>query len=205
MNKPTLNWKSENSDHFAGHARQHLLPVYPWLLNDLQQAVGRSLSGLDILEIGAGPGFMLPLFRQAGLKMVCGADISPAMLLNAKESGRTACCNVVVADTHALPFGNSTFDIVYSRGSVFFWKDINAALKQILAVTRPYGTAMIGGGYGISTPAEIVATIKQQHKSSGNQIPRLDTEELVTKAGQIWPSVSLIQAPGRGFWLILKK
>ena len=60
----------------------------------------------------------------------------------------------MAADVHALPFRDNSFDLVISRGSIFFWRDQSTALREIVRVLKPGGYAFIGGGYGRLLPKE---------------------------------------------------
>ena len=50
-------------------------------------------------------------------------------------------------DVHALPFAESTFDVVVSVGGVPFWQDREKAFREIHRVLRPGGVALAGGMY----------------------------------------------------------
>lgn len=198
-----MDWKNETGEHFQNHARQFLLPIYPWLLNDLKNAVNSDLKGKSILEIGCGPGFMLPLFLEAHAEKVCAIDMSPAMLDLSRESQRSKGSMLVQGDACALPFAEGSFDIVFSRGSIFFWPDIDAAFASIRRILKPGGTAFIGGGYGLSTPQNIIDTILTHYREvEKKQVPRLDLDSLVELARRAGGTANLVQAKKRGFWLI---
>lgn len=112
--------------------------VLPWALE------GRRLSG-DVLEIGGGSGAMAGgvawTFPHARLTVT---DIDEAMVSTART--RLASCeNVVVeqADVTALPFEDSTFDVVTSYlmlHHVIAWQ---VALTEAARVLRP-GGALLG-------------------------------------------------------------
>lgn len=198
----TMDWKHENGQHFEQHAQNLLLPVYPWLLQDLQQACNDGLTGKTVLEIGCGPGFMLPLLFAATQKQVFAVDLSEAMLKLAKTSGRAANASLTQGEASHLPFAMNSFDIVYSRGSIFFWPDINSALSLIAQVMKPGGMALIGGGYGLSTPQALIDSIAVHRGSEKKkEVPRLDLETLLTIARQSGGNAELLQARKRGFWL----
>lgn len=198
-----MDWKNETGDHFQNHARQFLLPIYPWLLNDLKNAINCDLKGKCILEIGCGPGFMLPLFHDAQAEKVCAVDMSLAMLALSRESQRSQHALLVQSDACALPFADNSFDIVFSRGSIFFWHNLDAAFTSISRILKPGGTAFIGGGYGLSTPQNLIDEILSHYQeTSKKQIPRLDLDSLLELARRTGGTVNLAQAKKRGFWLI---
>jgi len=46
-----------------------------------------------------------------------------------------------------MPLKGCSFDLVVSRGSVFFWNDLKIAFLEILRVLKPSGFAYIGGWF----------------------------------------------------------
>jgi len=48
-----------------------------------------------------------------------------------------------------MPLPSESVDLVFSRGSIFFWDDPAQGLQEVYRVLRPGGEAMIGGGRGI--------------------------------------------------------
>ncbi|EKD83633.1 MAG: hypothetical protein ACD_39C00554G0001, partial [uncultured bacterium] len=77
------DWKNENAQHFEAHAIEALQPLYQWFLKDVEQAAGKDIAGMDVLDIGCGPGFMLRTFIEAGAAKVSGVDLSYSMLNSA--------------------------------------------------------------------------------------------------------------------------
>lgn len=196
-----MDWKHETGSHFNNHAQNNLLPVYPWLLKDLITAINEPLLGKNILEIGCGPGFMLPLFVAENAQQVCAIDLSFAMLGLADSSGRAQQVNLIQGEAGALPFVAGSFDVVYSRGSIFFWSDLDAAFAAIARVLKPGGMALLGGGYGLSTPQEVIDRIRIDKPDHKKDIPRLDLAILVESALKHGGIAEILQAKKRGFWL----
>ena len=202
MHMTQIDWKTENSQHFEQHALNRLLPVYPWLLQDFINAVGQPLVGLKILEIGSGPGFMLQQLAKCSPKLLIGIDKSAPMLQASLEKAKTSCVSLVQGDACSLPLTNGSIDALFSRGSIFFWQDIRAALQQIRRCLRPGGTALIGGGYGFSTPQEIIDNLKKsENHRDDKKIPRLNLDELVALACSIGGKAEIMHEKKRGFWL----
>jgi len=52
----------------------------------------------------------------------------------------------------SLPFPSGSIDFVVSRGSIFFWEDQEAGLREIHRVLGDHGWAMVGGGLGSRYP-----------------------------------------------------
>ncbi len=198
----TIDWKNASAEHFEKHASGYLLPVYPWLLNDFNAITGQSATGLKILEIGCGPGFMLQQFAQQRPKILVGLDRSMSMLKSAISSGRSQNAQLIHSDACNLPFADSQFDAVFSRGSVFFWSDLKSAFASIKCCLKPGGQALIGGGYGLSTPQHLIDALGEANASrSKDDIPRLDLDDLTALADGLGGHSRILQARKRGFWL----
>jgi ubiquinone/menaquinone biosynthesis C-methylase UbiE len=83
---------------------------------------------------------------------VTGLDIEPEAIDLARDLAQASPAaerlRFVCADVHELPFADASFDIVVSRGSIYFWRDHTRALQEVMRVLRPDGVAFIGGGSG---------------------------------------------------------
>lgn len=101
-----------------------------------------------ILEIGYGGGSLLkrihPLIREG---CIVGVDHSLAIcqygnryLKRAVRSGRL---ELGQASAEALPFVKGTFNKVYSVNSVFFWKDIPLAFREISRILKRDGSHIL--------------------------------------------------------------
>jgi len=196
-----IDWKNESAGHFEKHAEESLQDVYPWLLRDFIDFTGLQIAGRKILEIGCGPGFMLQQFSSDSPSLLTGVDASFSMLQRVAETRRAPEAFLVQADACSLPFAEATFDAVFSRGSVFFWADLKAAFAGISRCLKPGGQALIGGGYGISTPQAIIEEIRKTKSGGKGGVPRLDPEHLAEIASQAGGHAQIFQAPGRGFWV----
>ncbi len=104
------------------------------------------------LDIGSGPASLAIAMAKITDLNVLALDISPEMaetaITNIAEAHLSHCILPVIADVHTMPFPDGTFDIIISRGSVFFWEDRPKAFREIYRVLKPGGAAFIGGGMG---------------------------------------------------------
>jgi len=106
----------------------------------------------NCLDLGCGPGQLtVEVAKATGLE-VTGLDYEPEAIDLAqqytKEQGMVSKMHWVAADVHALPFADNSFDVIMSRGSIFFWRDQALALREIMRVLKPGGWAFLGGGGG---------------------------------------------------------
>lgn len=202
------NTSTTTSASFEQYALKYHYPLYKWFLRDLEDAIKKSVSGLSVLDLGCGPGFMLETFEKAHAKTVCGLDISLDMLKAAAASHRAKNCFLTLGDSAFLPFKNNVFDVVFSRGSVFFWHDKKNALKSVFRVLKKGAAALIGGGFGLSTPQTVVDccnALRNANADKHGSSPKINPDELLSLAHGIGGSSTILSAPKRGFWLFWQK
>jgi len=110
------------------------------------------------LDIGCGPGQMSLILAQTTDLHVTGLDIEPEVIeiarRHAEEAGLSGRLRFVAADAHSLPFGEGSFDLVISRGTLPFLRDQVQVIREVYRVLKPGGTAFLGGGMGRYTPEE---------------------------------------------------
>jgi ubiquinone/menaquinone biosynthesis C-methylase UbiE/uncharacterized protein YbaR (Trm112 family) len=105
---------------------------------------------LRILEIGVGAGANLSLIEAAVPSPLdvelWGVDLSPGMLAqcrrNLERSPVQSGVRLLLADAHALPFPDATFDRVLHVGAINGYRDRRRALAEMARVARP-GTPIV--------------------------------------------------------------
>lgn len=103
-----------------------------------------------VLEVGVGAGANLPRIRGAlppGLPVeVWGLDLSTGMLAQCEKRLRKGRgvkdTRLIVADAHALPFRDDTFDRVFHVGGIGSYRQPAVALREMARVARP-GTPLV--------------------------------------------------------------
>jgi SAM-dependent methyltransferase len=101
-------------------------------------------SGKQVLEIGAGAGQCSRWLAGQGAHVVA-TDLSPGMVrtgltLNERVSDPTLQVPFTVCDATALPFGDGTFDRVFTAyGAVPFVADTGRLMREASRVLRPGG------------------------------------------------------------------
>ena len=115
--------------------------------------------GDRILDVGCGHGRGLTeLATRAGNGCVVGVDPSELMVEIAAQRNRAlieaARVNVVLAPVESLPFDDDVYDKVLCVHVLYFWKDLDASLREIARVLKP------GGRLGLlfRTRADLAAT-----------------------------------------------
>jgi len=70
----------------------------------------------------------------------------------AQELGLSRRTVAVCGRAESVPLADDSIDLVVSRGSIFFWEDRPAGVREVYRVLRPGGKAMLGGGVGSTYP-----------------------------------------------------
>lgn len=101
------------------------------------------------LDVGVGTGDLAfdLLTASASTARVIGVDVSPAMLEHARKRAASsplgARFEARLADVHALPFDDASFDRVVAGFAVRNFADLAAGLGEMRRVLRPEGRAVI--------------------------------------------------------------
>ena len=123
-----------------------------------------------------------------------------------------------------LPIAYDSVDLVVSRGSIFFWEDRPAGIREVYRVLRPGGTAMLGGGLGSSYPAwarrEFIRRRRESQRKKGPEALRKFREVRKPETFRRWATGAGLDdfrvvgegglAPddpdtGLGIWLLFNK
>ena len=75
---------------------------------------------------------------------VFGVDVSPAIVGQARAAFGPTPLGASVADVRRLPFGDDSFDAIYSMGTIEHFAESEAALVEMIRVLRPGGRIVLG-------------------------------------------------------------
>jgi SAM-dependent methyltransferase len=113
----------------------HRPAVHPLVLDLLRSWHADPPVGLAV-DVGCGAGLSTsPLARLA--RQVVGFDPAASMVQVARH--RVPTCTFLIAGAEAMPFGDSTVDLLTAAGSLNYARDLDATWSEIVRVLRPGG------------------------------------------------------------------
>lgn len=162
------------------------LPVYPYMADHLLAASG--VSGGRFLDLGpfAG-GLALAILRKCETLVVTVIDESELVLRwvedKAAEGGYRSRLTTRRRPIDPIPEADAAFDLVAVRGAFFFLTP--TLLRQVKRVLRPGGFGWVGGGYGPTTPDEVIAPIAHRSRMLNEAVGkrRITPEDARVMAG----------------------
>jgi len=121
--------------------RHRYLEYAPWM----PEVMGfNEFAGTRLLEVGCGMGTDLLQFARGGAK-VTGIDLTPRSIEISQRHlalyGQEA--DFAIADGERLPFGDASFDVVYSNGVLHHTPDTAGSVRELHRVLRPGGQARV--------------------------------------------------------------
>ncbi|MFC5995286.1 class I SAM-dependent methyltransferase [Pseudonocardia hispaniensis] len=100
-------------------------------------------AGADILDIGCGDGYHLPLFA-ADARSVIGVEPHPPLVERARARvAELTGVRVFQAGAAALPLSDRSVDVAHARTAYFFGPGCEAGLTEVDRVLRPGGALAI--------------------------------------------------------------
>lgn len=151
--------KSYGDETSPADASRPLPDWYPYVASDILQTC-RPQPGVWV-DLGSGDGGVglavaaLMDEAAAGSTIVLldpDAQALSKALQKGRERGFRSRLVAVVGVAEQMPLPDNSVDLVFSRGSIYFWKDPARGIREIHRVLRPGGKAMIGGGLGSRYP-----------------------------------------------------
>lgn len=125
-----------------GH-HESVLRSHRW--RTAENSAGYLLPHLDpsqtLLDVGAGPG-TITADLAARVRAVTATEVGPAELALSEATARERGVTTItfdVADVHALPFADATFDVTHAHQVLQHVGDPVQALREMARVTKPGG------------------------------------------------------------------
>ncbi|WP_347352724.1 class I SAM-dependent methyltransferase [Intrasporangium sp.] len=100
-------------------------------------------AGRDVLDIGCGTGFHLPLFASSARSVVGVEPYPPLAVLARQRVSGMPLCSVREEGAAAIGVPEDSFDVAHARWSYFFGPGCEPGLAELERVMRPGGTAFV--------------------------------------------------------------
>lgn len=104
----------------------------------MYKRISRVIRGKKVLEIATGPGLLAKNVAWAA-ETVTATDYSEGMINTAKKGGCPSNVTFEVADATALPYDDSSFDVVIIANALHVMPDPEKALSEIDRVLKTKG------------------------------------------------------------------
>lgn len=215
------NWTKTTQTTFdrAGAVRMNEIattvfaPIYPVIA---QNAIAAThIKNGICLDLGSGSAMLsVAVAQEAPQMQVIAFDFSPHASQIAKENIAAARLEERVrcetGDVHALPFEENTFNLIVSRGSMFFWEDLEIAYREIFRVLTPGGATYIGGGFGSALLRDRVIAEMLKRDPTWDCYARKKTgEDGMQRFAEMFRKIGCITHriinDETGFWIVLSK
>lgn len=188
-------------------------PLYPAFARQMVQDYG--ITNGVCVDVGSSVGmFSMELAKITQMK--CYAlDIDPAAVrlcgILADEAGLTGRVMPIEGDAQAMPFSDASADLVFSRGSIPFWQDREAGVRECYRILKPGGVAYIGGGFSRVLDPTVRDPIARRRSEQMRKDPEpgfqplSDLAQVARGAGIPESQFRFIQEPIAGWWLEIRK
>lgn len=184
--------------------------IYPYLADQVfeiyQKDFGRML---ELGPFSGGISFEMAK-RQRAVDMTL-ADKDPRVLEYFEEEirGKGFSVSIKTEKTAYAPliFDDGVFDLVVFRGAFFFLDEKGRLLQEISRVLNNTGVSFVGGGFGKSTPRQMINEIADESRELNDLLGRKrfavdNLEAIIDRSGL--SGISRIVQEG-GLWVIMDK
>lgn len=137
QNRPEWFFNREHTDSYELWYEGRYKRAEVWQKKVMEQLVGADKRVKTLLEFGCGTARFTRWWHKIGIKAT-GGDISPLMLSQAVQLFDG---DLVMADSHHMPFKNHTFDSLAFITTFEYYKDPVMVIREAARVGK-YGIAM---------------------------------------------------------------
>ena len=139
-------------------------------------------AGAEVLEVAPGPGYLAVEIARLGFA-VAALDVSRTMVQITGENARKAGLRIDVrnGDAAAMPFGDSSFDLVVCQAAFKNFVAPVAALNEMHRVLRPGGRAVVQDMNHDATHDDIAREVAAMRLSRFNALVTRSTLEFLRR------------------------
>jgi ubiquinone/menaquinone biosynthesis C-methylase UbiE len=194
-------------------AKTVFAPVYPVIARNAVAATGINM-GVG-LELGCGPAMLsIAMARETPDMEVVASDFSDVSKYIAKVNIESEHLenriHTMTGDVHDLPLDDGEIDLIFSRGSMFFWKDLKKAFTEIYRVLSPGGATYIGGGFGNrELQKQVTNKMKELNPQWSCHGLKIADDDYIKRLKSIFDEIgccsSRIIKDDSDFWIVLSK
>lgn len=186
-------------------------PTYPLIASQITEKF--QINKGICIDVGTGPApLSIALAKITDLK-IYAMDISEEMCQIAEQKINSECLeNRIIpirSNVNKMPFEDGFADLVVSRGSMFFWKDLSSGFEEIYRVLKPSGASYIGGGYGSGMLKEKIKREFKDNRNSGKKLykspPKIDINTLEKAVNNAGIKNYILINDDSGLWVLFKK
>lgn len=151
---------------FYRYTKEHrFAKMYPLFAREIVEKFGMT-EGV-FLDVGTGSAAMAIEIAKITDMSILALDAEPEAIEMARDNcgmhgvpeGRI---RFVLSPVEKMALPDGAADLVFSRGSIPFWKDLAAAFGEIQRVVAPGGKAMVGCGFSHYQSLEDVRNMRPQ-------------------------------------------
>jgi hypothetical protein len=184
-------------------------PVRPYLVQQLGGLYGRTDG--NIIEIGPFSGLLFDLVRSnigsSFLMALFPETIIGSLQEESQRLGLQDKVAIRATDERLSGIPPESFDLAIFRGAFFFPSFFRPDLPAVYRVLRAGGIALVGGGYGMHTPLDMIERIGKRSAELNQQLGRvhLAKEDLQTmlQSAHLEQNAEIIGEGG--LWVVLRK
>ncbi|ACF13421.1 Methyltransferase type 11 [Chloroherpeton thalassium ATCC 35110] len=184
--------------------------IYPVIAQQIIDRTGIA-RGLCI-DLGGGPGMLgLSLATLTHLNVIVYDAMEDCVALarkNSRERGLQDKVTALQGLAEAMPFADSTIDLVVSRGSIFFWENQLQGISEVHRVLKPGGMAYIGGGFGTQALLQEILEEKKLDPDWNNKRKERFAKNPPEHFQNILSQLDIngtVELSNAGMWIIFKK
>lgn len=193
-------------------AKTLFAPIYPVIAENIIRRFG--ITAGTCVDLGSGPASLsIAVARQSDLSLIAldySDDMHEAASRNIIEAGLSDRIRLLCGDVHAMPLDDDFADLIISRGSMFFWDDLQAAFREVYRILKPGGKTYIGGGFGNAKLRDEISAAMIKKNPDWKEFNRKNiSPENVERFRAILDEIGVpeyeIILGDEGFWIVLSK